>query len=97
MKIEYFNIFPNKKEKDKQPDYKISFKSDTGYEEIGACWKKTGTSGAYLSCKIDKNYVLTITNPAIVADETLKKEAVKIETERIERPKEDINSDDIPF
>lgn len=80
MKLENFNIFPNtRKEKPNHPDYEISFKGEAGYEKIGACWKKTGTSGTFLSCSINKEYVVTITNPAIEADAVLKKEAETID------------------
>ena len=54
--MENFTIFKNTyKEKDNQPDYKVSVKDGEGYKEWGACWKKEGKSGSYLSCAKSKS------------------------------------------
>lgn len=56
--MENFTIFPNTyKERDNQPDYVVSVRKegdDEGYEKWGACWKKKGTKGTYLSCSKSK-------------------------------------------
>ncbi len=52
MNTKFFNIQKAKKEKDTQPDYKISFKTEDTFVEAGACWKKTDKAGnTFLSCK----------------------------------------------
>lgn len=53
--MENFTIFKNTyKQKENQPDYKVSVKNGDNYEEWGACWKKQGNNGAYLSCTKSK-------------------------------------------
>lgn len=54
--MENFSIFPNsyKEEGSKQPDYKVSVKEGDNFVEWGACWKKQGKNGAYLSCSKSK-------------------------------------------
>lgn len=55
--MQNFSIFKNNNKKnEKEPDYKMSGKVGDGFVEIGACWKKTGSSGDYLSCQLSKPY-----------------------------------------
>lgn len=55
--IKFFDLHKNKKEKDNQPDYKISFKTNDTFVEGGACWKKQDKNGnTYLSCKLGDAY-----------------------------------------
>lgn len=53
-----FQIFKNKyKQKDNQPDYKISTRDNDGmFIEIGAGWKKEMKNGeVYISCRLSEN------------------------------------------
>lgn len=54
--MEKFLIFKNdKKEKDNQPDYTVSVNEDgQGFRVWGACWKKQGKNGTFLSCQQSK-------------------------------------------
>lgn len=55
MSLENFTIFKNNfKEKETQPDYKINTKEGDEWVEWGACWKKQGSNGQYLSCSKSK-------------------------------------------
>lgn len=98
MNLEYFNIFPNEKTKDTQPDYNISAKVNDKYETVGACWKKVNEKGHYLSCKVDgvrqkteKNANGTEKNPNWKAPEPVE------DIGGIDYPDEGINPEDIPF
>lgn len=53
-----FNIQKNNhKEKDSQPDYRLSFKIEDTFVEGGACWKKQDKNGnTYISCKLGDSY-----------------------------------------
>lgn len=56
-KIQSFSIFKNtKKEKETQPDYKLSAKINDEYVEIGAGWIKDGKSGKFISVQLKKPY-----------------------------------------
>ena len=56
-----FSIFKNtyKKEGTTQPDYKIMVSLAEGEKmsEAGACWIKEGTSGKFISCKLNDVFV----------------------------------------
>lgn len=70
MEIKNFSIFKNtRKEKDNQPDYKLSTKIGDEFVNIGAGWIKV-TKGTeknpegikYISVAIDKKYMITEDN-----------------------------------
>lgn len=55
--IKSFAIFKNShKEKDGQPDYKISAKIGEEFVEIGGAWIKEGKNGKFFSCKLSAPY-----------------------------------------
>lgn len=56
-KIINFAIFPNKKEKDIRPDYRVSARIGEEYVSIGAGWKKDGKNGSkFLSIKLSEPF-----------------------------------------
>lgn len=55
--IKNFSIFKvDKKNKDNDPDYRISAKIGDEYKEIGAGWIKDGSKSKYISCQLSKPY-----------------------------------------
>lgn len=56
--IKFFDLHKaTKKEKESQPDYRISFKTNDSFVQGGACWKKQDKNGnTYLSCKLADDY-----------------------------------------
>jgi len=56
--IKFFDLHKNtKKDNEKQPDYRLSFKAGDTFVEGGACWKKQDKNGnMYLSCKLGDKY-----------------------------------------
>lgn len=53
-----FSIFKAKpSDNEKAPTHNISCKIGEEYVNIGACWKKDGKSGAFLSCKLQDSWV----------------------------------------
>ena len=86
-----FTINKNKfKKGDKEPDYKMSIKTDKGFEEVGACWLKEDKSGGkYFSCKLSDVYV----------DHTkgVARKGWEMVAEGGEAPQKDEDSSQIPF
>lgn len=66
------------KKAETHPDYKMSIKTDDGFEEVGACWLKDDKAGGkYFSCKLSDNYIdytknITKRGFSLVADEQIK-------------------------
>ena len=55
--IKFFSLMKNKKEKESQPDYRISTKVGEDYVDIGAAWIKEDKNGnKFLSCKLSDIY-----------------------------------------
>lgn len=55
--IKNFSIFKvDNKNKDNDPDYRISAKVGDEYKEIGAGWIKEGPKSKYISCQLSKPY-----------------------------------------
>lgn len=61
MAIKFFNLQKNNKQRDTQPDYRISVnigEEEANYVEAGACWiKKDKKGNSFLSCKLADAYV----------------------------------------
>lgn len=61
MQLRNFSIWaisykPGEK-KEKSPDYRLTAKTDKGYIEVGAAWRKNTTDGKqYISCSLAKPY-----------------------------------------
>jgi uncharacterized protein (DUF736 family) len=55
--MESISIFKNKYKKDeKHPDYKVSIKTEKGFEDYGALWiRKTKNGETFLAGKIGKS------------------------------------------
>lgn len=54
----FFSLFKNNKEKDTQPNYRLSAKVGDKFESIGGGWIKENDKGKYISISVDKNKVL---------------------------------------
>jgi uncharacterized protein (DUF736 family) len=89
-----FNIFKNTyKEKEGQPDYKMSMKIGDKYIEIGGCWLKDGKDGVkFFSCKLNDPYKER-------GGWKLAEVSPKAEVEQVEQVEqtEEISVDKIPF
>lgn len=62
----FFSLFKNNKEKDTQPDYRLSAKVGEKFESIGGGWIKENDKGKYISISVDKNKVLEMFGDKIV-------------------------------
>lgn len=102
MKITNFQCFKNKKEKDNQPDYRLSAKIDDEYVEIGAGWIKEATGGTkFISFKLTEPFEAR-NGYHIEVDLAPRQPVKEVKTEeaeeKIEYPtEEEIDPKDIPF
>lgn len=62
----FFSLFKNNKEKDNQPDYRLSAKVGEKFESIGGGWIKENDKGKYIGISVDKNKVLEMLGDKII-------------------------------
>lgn len=62
----FFSLFKNNKEKDIQPDYRLSAKVGEKFESIGGGWIKENDKGKYISISVDKNKVLEMLGDKLI-------------------------------